>query len=67
MTLDEFAKAMENEDELLIRFWDANMNMMRNVEDDNRHRFIENHGNLEVTRIIAGSFRVVVQIHNPFN
>lgn len=66
MTLEEFANAMENDEELIIKYKDEKLGRMVNVADDQRDQFIRNHGNLEVTRIAAGSFRVIVTIYNPF-
>lgn len=43
------------------------MGMMRNIEQDEVPRFVDNHGNLEVRYVTAGSFQIIVEIYNPFN
>ena len=65
MTISELADKMERVDELIIKYYDDNMNMERNIDYDDLQRFIANHPNTEVLRIFTGSFRVIAQIQNP--
>lgn len=65
MTIGELADKMERVDELIIKYYDDNMNMERNIEYDDLQRFIASRPNTEVLRIFTGSFRVIAQIQNP--
>ena len=67
MTLGDLASKLTNINELYIKFWDNNMGMMRNIEQDEVPRFVDNHSNLEVRYVTAGSFQIIVEIYNPFN
>ena len=41
MTIGELADKMDNQNDLAIEFWDENMHMMRNIEQEDLKRFID--------------------------
>lgn len=65
MTLNELMDKVEKQDMVEIQFWDANMNMMRSIEEDTMDRFIKSNGQVEVKYIRPGNGKILVQIVNP--
>lgn len=65
MTLGELLEKIKKQDMINIQFWDDNMNMMRDIEENNMDRFIRNNGHIEVKYIEPINNKINIQIKNP--
>jgi hypothetical protein len=67
MILQELLDKIEkvNSDKIIIKFYDENMNMEREIDPNNFDKFIAINGNVEIRTIIPIDYRIVVKISNP--
>lgn len=65
MTLNELVDVMSREEDILISYWDVNMSMSRDIDEENLHRFISAHGNTEIRKITPKNHKILVEIANP--
>lgn len=65
MILNDLVDVIDKEDSLFIKFWDPNMNMTREISQDNLSTFIRSNGNAVIKRIIPGNYKITVEIVKP--
>jgi hypothetical protein len=62
MTIGELADKMDNQNDLAIEFWDENMHMMRNIEQADLQRFIDQNFNRTIQSIHADRYFIKVRL-----
>lgn len=67
MILQELLDKMEkvNSDKIIIKFYDENMNMEREIDPNSFDKFIASNSNVEIRTIIPIDYRIIVKISNP--
>lgn len=67
MILQELLDKMEkvNSDKIIIKFYDENMNMEREIDPNSFDKFVASNGNVEIRTIVPIDYRIIVKISNP--
>ena len=65
MTINDLIDVISREEDIIISYWDTNMNMSREIGEENLHRFINAHGNTEIRKIIPKNHKILIEITNP--
>lgn len=65
MVIGELADKMDNLEQLIISWFDYNMNMDREISDDAKPNFLRTNYNTEVKTIRVINNKVVAIINNP--
>ena len=62
MTIGELADKIDNQNDLAIEVWDDNMHMMRNIEQEDVKRFIDQNFNRTIQSIHADRYFIKVRL-----
>ena len=65
MTINDLIEVVSKEEDIIIYYWDGNMNMSRKIDEEDLHRFLNAHGNTEIKKISPTNYKILVEIKNP--
>lgn len=65
MAIGELADKMDNIEQLVVSWYDFNMNMDREIDPDNLPNFLRSNYNTEVKRIRIANNKLIAIVENP--